>query len=239
MHFRVISAGRHDRAKMARCCDSVSRQTYNKFHHYVNIDCADESKLDARRNRTCDFVTGYRGLLRNVCEVMQGASDDEIVVIVDMDDYLHDHALWVVRETYLQHPEIMATYGSYESEDGRYGRYNGPLASDTPVRRQNWTTSHLKTFRASLWPHINQDSYMHCGRDWIEAAGDMALMYQIVELAGFDRVWHIPDPIYVYCPNGYSEHVIRSDRQKSEEMHIRAMAPRLRLPGADRQTTEG
>ena len=69
--------------------------------------------------------------------------------------------------------------------------------------RAYFRTSHLRTFRAGLFHRIaEQDPAFECLKDdsgrWLTSAVDAALMYPLLELAGFDRVRYIDRILYQY-----------------------------------------
>lgn len=228
MFFRVISNGLQNRPFIAQNVKSLDAQTISTWHHYVNIDVSNRHiPMLAGQKRTRTECKFKRGMMANIVNTLNyfNFDDEDVICLVDLDDYLNRHALQTVKETYDKHPECLATYGSYETPDGRYGKYNGYVAETISIRKQPWVTSHLKTFKYKLWKHISTDHLIGDGYKYFQCASDLAIMFQIVELAGYDHIQHIEEPVYVYRDHELSEHRVRAGFQKAEEYDIRNFEP--------------
>jgi hypothetical protein len=60
----------------------------------------------------------------------------------------------------------------------------------------DWVSSHLKTFYAGLFKRIPQDYFMRKGA-FLRSAGDCAIMFSLLELAG-EHCRFIEDVLYIY-----------------------------------------
>src|SRR5579884_193093 len=146
-----------------------------------------------------------RGLARNLRTLIgEHCAPDDIVACVDGDDWLASpDALACVRRAYAEHG-CWVTYGQFRYVGGALG-FCRPYASarDFDGLRREWRTSHLRTFRAGLFHRIaEQDPAYACLCDDdgapLPSAEDAALMFPLLELAGFERVRFIDEVLYVY-----------------------------------------
>jgi glycosyltransferase involved in cell wall biosynthesis len=126
---------------------------------------------------------------RNVADAiaMTGASDDDVIVMIDGDDKLADeHVLSRLREVYTRQ-NCWMTYGSCVDAQGRRTDVSRPYARSivrrNSYRRHEWLASHLKTFRYGLWKRIRPDAFA-ISRDEYRMALRRAL------LTGRFRAWH-------------------------------------------------
>jgi len=130
--------------------------------------------------------------------------EDDIVVHLDGDDWLAvPDALSFIDAAYRAHG-CHVLYGQYRQSDGHLGRAR-PFADARDFRRLRdvWYTTAVRTFRAALYHRIaEQDPDYACMKDarggWYQEAMDMAYMYPVCEIAGFQRVRYNPRVLYVY-----------------------------------------
>jgi glycosyltransferase involved in cell wall biosynthesis len=140
-------------------------------------------------------------------------SDNDIVCLVDSDDYLLPHALQTVNEAY-QDPHIAMTYGNvlidfrpYQDTQEKYfydkktvnTEYSTEIWEKQSFREDGFRCFHLRTFRRWLWNYIDPKGFRRPNGDFIRASGDSAYMFPILELlADPKHVAFIDTPLYVY-----------------------------------------
>jgi hypothetical protein len=137
---------------------------------------------------------------------------DDIVVCLDGDDRLaNSHALQTIADRYQEYG-CWLMYGQYQGSDGTKG-ISAPFASpdDFKTLRNYWRTSHIKTFRAGLFMKIaEQDPNYDCLKDdegnWLCAATDAAIMYPLLEMAGFYRSLFNEEVLYIYNRTNKKSH---------------------------------
>src|SRR6202021_3005234 len=110
-------------------------------------------------------------------------SDDELInssVLSDINNFYNQHDCWVM-------------YGQFEYRNGYYG-ISRPFSSEQDFKRirDQWKTSHIRSFRAGLYLKIKeQDPDYSCMKDshhnWYRTSVDAAVMFPLCELAGFSR----------------------------------------------------
>ena len=118
--------------------------------------------------------------------------DDEIVCHLDGDDWLHDEkALNTINEIYL-YQDIWITYGlPLESTGGKPPRASDEIMQKV-IRRNTyrsegcWAFSHFRTFYAWLFKSLKLQDLVYKGNFANMApAPDVAMMYPMLEMAGF------------------------------------------------------
>jgi len=191
------------------CVESVLSQDYDRFNVvFVDDQSTDgsakvipfeDSRVRVTTNATRRYVT------RNVHDVVCEMDEDEIIVVIDGDDWLSDcDALSWIDSIYNQQ-DCWLTFGQYRFSDGRYG-WAAPFADASEFAQHRslpWRASHLRTFRAGLYHRLaDQDATYACmrGRDgnWWRSAADVALMMPLLDMAGFERAHFCDRCIYVY-----------------------------------------
>ena len=208
----VVSTGLNAPTKQ-RCLRSVREQTLPAEHRYVEAG---------------DQATPA-GALQNRAEVVAHLDPQDVVVALDGDDWLaHPNVLSVVSRLYDDH-ECWLTYGSFRYADGRPG-FAAPVT--WPPRRNEWTSSHLMTFRAGLFQRLDDKDLRYPDGTWRKLAGDQAMMLPMLELAGAERSRFVPEVLCVYNYATSFEHTAGADGLAAERQaaaEIRALTPRDRL----------
>jgi glycosyltransferase involved in cell wall biosynthesis len=141
------------------------------------------------------------------------ACPDDIVCLVDSDDYLLPHALQTVDQAY-QDPNVAMTYGNvlidfrpYQDIQEKYfydkktvnTQYHPEVWKNQSFREDGFRCFHLRTFRRWLWDYIDPKGFRRPNGEFIRASGDSAYMFPILELlANPKHVAFIDTPLYVY-----------------------------------------
>lgn len=183
--IHVIVCG-YQPERLERCIASINMQSLTDRIIYTSIDKDDNRKY----------------LVRNTWELVQTipASDNDILVFVDADDFLCDEdALQIVAETYLRNSECLLTYGSYVNlSSNKRGKFCGPYGSGENVRTAEWRGSHLKTCKYKLWKNLEKSDLTWPDGTWFRCCADRAIMVPLMELAGLERCRYIDKLIYCY-----------------------------------------
>ena len=135
---------------------------------------------------------------------------EDVCVLLDGDDWFPDNdVLGRVLLAY-RDPAVWITWGNYRKHNGRPG-CSAPVADVTQLRQANWHTSHLRTFKAFLWRAIRREDLLDAAGEWyLTAAGDMAFMFPMLEMATNAHARFLPEINYVY--NG-------SNPQNDDKVH--------------------
>ena len=239
--FRFIIRGRNCEKYIDDCFIALQTQTRRDWCALVLIDPSTDKTEQNVMNWTIAqprikaiFNSEHYGVCRNMyqglskigsaSEHIRAANDDDIIVILDLDDYLYrNNSLEVVWDYYIQHPGTMATYGSFRFKEGfQKSPLCQPYPKNAEPRKYKWMASHLKTFKYSVVKHIPQEYFMHNG-EWGKAASDLALMFCVMEIVGMNRVGYIRNSTYYYRNN--TENSMKHKLQKEWESVWRQKIP--------------
>lgn len=218
------------------CIDSVKCQNYPHYECVFIDDCSTDESLkiiqqetegDARFKIIVNKKKKYP--LQNICEGISALKpkDDDAIVILDGDDWLaHEKVLSILNSVYSS-ANVWMTYGSYEEypagKKGHYAKQVPPeVIKNNTFREESWMTSHLKTFRYGLFSKIDRADFMDNNGQYFTMAGDLALMYPMLEMAAFKSKF-IEDILYVYNrSNPLNDDKVKHSLQLETGKHIRA-----------------
>ncbi|WP_162915576.1 glycosyltransferase [Paraflavitalea soli] len=226
---------------LRECVNSLLMQDYP----YVQVIFIDDASTDAssrfeppaalsavmlRNEERMGTVYNVHQAITNYC------SADDIVVCLDGDDQLAcSNALSLINEQYVRH-DCWIMYGQYIDADGYLG-VSAPYASpkDLASLRQGWRVSHIRTFRAGLFLAIaDQDPAYHCLKDregeWLQSAADAAIMFPLMEMAGFYRIVFNETILYRYNNrNPVSHHFVDRPAQLRNFEWVCSLRPFARV----------
>lgn len=167
--FRIVTPVCNAGELLAENVGMLRRQTHRDFHCVLVDDCSTDDSVaiarraiagDSRFDLVCNEVKRYAiGNAVTALERMRPA-DDDIVALVDGDDrLLAEDVLERIAAVYAR-GDCWLTYGSYTSRadgvaDGTCEPYPPDVVRANGFRRARWRASHLKTFRAGLWRHVD------------------------------------------------------------------------------------
>jgi glycosyltransferase involved in cell wall biosynthesis len=160
----------------------------------------------------------HAGALANIYKAIHMCKPEEIIAIVDGDDWLlHDQVLTALNSTYHEE-DVWMTYGQFRWWPGNKMGFGQELPYDTiennQIRNYQWSTTHLRTFYAWLGQQVKKESLLWNDGDFYSMTGDLALMFSIAELAGHNSRF-IPDVLYTY-----NTATPLNDQKKSRNLQI-------------------
>jgi glycosyltransferase involved in cell wall biosynthesis len=209
------------------CIDSVRKQEYSNYDFIVIDDCStDETYKEICRygakviRNTSRKGSATANIIRGIREMSKDS--DDIIVIVDGDDYLKDnYVLKYLNEIYVE--GVWLTYGQYESISGRFNNICQPLnrihtckpngqktiISVEPSEYRTcgvWCTSHLKTFKRWLFDRIDNRDLRNETGEYFKTCCDVCLMFPMIEMAG-SHIKFVDKILYVYndITNNYND----------------------------------
>ena len=194
---------------------SVFRQKYKNFRVIYIDDCSTDNtaKLVSRYVRKNKFGMEVKmevemgvknfvfiknkkrcGALANIWHAISKCDNHEIIVTLDGDDWFaHDQVLETLN-TYYQNPDTWLTYGQFQNwPTGTPGWCK--VAPQDIIKKNNFREfgfwfAQLRTFYTWLAKKINpEDLYDPVTHDFFRVAGDVALMFPLMELAGAHGVF--------------------------------------------------
>jgi glycosyltransferase involved in cell wall biosynthesis len=207
-NFIIITTVYNADRYIGDCINSVLSQDYDKYTLVVVDDASTDGTeriIKSIRNN-CEFIY-HRNSIRlgsavgNIvkCISMCPGDGEDVIAIVDGDDWLYDHDVLSYLNQVYQDPNIWLTYGQFISVSGRFENYCRLLTDTINYRKRGlWITSHLKTFKRKLWDRINDRDLRDRSGKYYTSFEDTTYMYPIVEMAGLKHSKFINKILYVY-----------------------------------------
>jgi glycosyltransferase involved in cell wall biosynthesis len=190
-------------------------QNYDNFKviliNDASTDDSEETYLDLlelykdkliyiKNNNRMGAMFNHQNAVLNYCD------ENDIVVQVDGDDWLIDsNVLTYINDFYNKH-KCMVMYGQAKYLSGRNGNAC-PYENETVfLNKRNYFkfhVSHVRTFFAKLFHEIkNQDNTLSCFKnnngDWYQMTCDVAMMYPLMEICGYEKVKYNDKVLYIY-----------------------------------------
>lgn len=199
--FAIVTCQRNAGAHAIRCLDSVYAQAYPRSlaRHIFIDDASDDGTaegvrawLSAHPGHNVELIVNPTRL-GGTCNTVRGialADEDEIVAELNGDDWLPDTKVLDYLNRVYARKDIWMTYNSLRLSSGPPASWARPVpravvAANAFRDQDEWTTSHLHTFRKRLYDHLPADVMIdpETGTYW-ECADDQALYLGLFELAG-------------------------------------------------------
>lgn len=225
MRFQVVVVGHNCEEYAAECIESILSQKIPRGSE-MNVWVLDDASTDGTAKILRDYdvkwwsLSTNRGAAYTRFQVLaySGFRSDDVVVLVDLDDYLvHDRVLERVHREYVSGADV--TYGSYEFIEG--GSWiQEPYPDGCDYYRHPWRCAPLRTFRYGLF-EVDPKRFIYKG-EWIRKCTDVALMLPILSKA--EKPAHIPDVLYRYRHNHprVTRLVVSMDYKRAVEAYLRA-----------------
>lgn len=217
---------------------SLKLQNYTNFKCIVADDCSTDNSVNVAKkiignDQRFKIVSSEKNLgpLGNAYEaalIHSEAKDDDIIVILDGDDFLFSpDSLAILNDAYSQF-DCWMTYGSYvnlsNKQRGKFSKkIPKQIIDDNSFRNNEWCTSHLRSYKVRLLKNIDKQDLLDDSGNYFKAAGDLALMFPLLELSGHKSKF-IEDLLYIWNDlNELNEHKTKRIDQLQCELKIRSM----------------
>lgn len=208
--FVIITASYNNKDWYKRNLNSLFNQNYDNYRiiyiddaspdgtgHLVQSymqECHQEDRMTLIRNET------RQGAVANIYKAGHMCQPEEIILIVDGDDWLvHDGVLNRLNEIY-QDPNVWATYGQFlwfpYSLEGFAYETPSYIIEQNNFRGTAWNVTHLRTYYAAVYQKIKKEDLMY-GDRFYPMTGDLAVTYPVMEMCGTHSAF-VPDVIYIY-----------------------------------------
>ncbi|MCB2189924.1 MAG: glycosyltransferase [Deltaproteobacteria bacterium] len=184
---------------LQQALDSLCNQLYPHWELCAANDASDDPQVAALLDRAAQNDPRVRVIHRQERGHISAASNSALtaaqgsyVALMDHDDILPPHALYLVAEEILAHPEADIIYSDEDKIDEqgrRFGPYFKPDWDPELFLGQNMI-SHLGVYRRSLLERIGGF------RLGLEGSQDYDLCLRALEHSRDDRVRHIPRVLY-------------------------------------------
>ena len=214
--FVILTMAFNCSAYVERNLLSTLQQNYDNFR----IIYIDDASTDSTLNQVQKILERYdphhrvtliknptnQGAMANLYHAVHTLKSDEIVVIVDGDDFLAHLDVLKELNAYYANPDVWLTYGNfaeYPSYAKGFGRQfsdcralNLKIIEERGIRKHAFVTSHLRTFYAGLFQRVHLQDFLKEG-EFFSTACDVASMLPMVELAK-GHVYFVPSILYLY-----------------------------------------
>ena len=185
---------------------TILSQRFKDFKCYITDDMSTDNTVDIiKKTINGDdrfiLVENKQKMYQpgNYDQIIRGLniSDDEICVEIDGDDWLpNSNVLGLINDIY-NDSEVWMTSGSFKYSSGAQGFSNPPLKFDG-IRKQNFTLSHMRTWKSWLWKKIKEEDLKDSEGNYWSVAGDLAFMFPMFEMSGEKHYKYISDTTYIY-----------------------------------------
>lgn len=200
-----------------RCLMSVLTQKYDNFHIILTNDASTDKSDEIiqeilkefpnkityiKNDKNMGAMYNHQKMAFNYCD------PEDIVIHLDGDDLLiNKKVLSYINEFYNKN-NCWMMYGQYKFISGRAGT-SKPYLSEydfNRIRELPFVVSHIRTFKAFAFHEIkNQDPELRCFKnslgDWYPMTCDVAMMYPLMEICGYEKVKYNDKILYLYNDN--------------------------------------
>lgn len=241
--FVIIIPSYNNEEYVEKNLSSVFEQKYSNYRViYIDdcsIDATHEKALECiQRHHGGDKVTLIRNqknqkALYNLYYAIHSCNDNEIVILLDGDDWLPSSLVLRELNRYYNDENVWMSFGQYITYPVyNRGKCRKPFLAALErgkVRKKPYFTkesdflfSHLRTFYAGLFKRIKMKDLLHEGH-FYPVSWDLAMMLPMLEMARHHAVF-IPEIMYVYNrENPLSDDKLRLRQQKLMEQQIRSL----------------
>lgn len=225
--FVIITASYNNKEWYKKNLDSILYQNYSNYR-IIYID-------DASNDDTGNLVQAYvnqlgksdkitiikndvrKGALANIYDSVHTCKPDDIILIVDGDDWLANAQVLTYLNLIYQEKAVWMTYGQFAwFPNGSIGFCRvvpEEIIQKNAYRNYYWVSSHLRTFYAKLFHLIDKRDLLF-ENQFFPAACDLAMMLPLLEMAGVHGFF-LPEVLYIYnIANDLNIHKIHKNKQQ-------------------------
>jgi len=238
-NFKIITPFYNPGKFLDKCIMSVMTQKYDNYKViFIDDTSTDGSweKLPHDNDKAiCIKNTVRKTALENIHDtVMNFCEPDDIITIVDGDDWLSNNKVLEYLNNFYNEHDCWTTWGQAIWTSGRKGIARPVNKEDFKKIRTDYNmffVSHLRTYRAGVHHCIkDQDPTFECMKDrdgkFYRWAYDTGLMLPILELSGYDRSKYIDKVLYIYNrDNDLSEDKINQTAQTGVHLEVLTKKP--------------
>lgn len=206
----VLIPFRNVRPFIVDCLNSVFAQLYPNYEVYLLDDASDDGTLQEidQAFSNVHIIINERRLwaMENIYRPLKNLpfDDEDIIVVLDGDDALFgEYAFQMINATY-NDEKVLVTYGQYITNYGMPGNFAPYTEAEFKnIRNARWKAPHLRTFKYKLFREFMiidpmAKSLKYDDGSFFKSATDMALMFSLFEIAGYERTFCFPNVLYCY-----------------------------------------
>lgn len=216
--------------------DSIFKQKYTNYRILYIDDCSPDGTGDlveayVKQKGQSHRVTVIKNkerkkALANIYNAVHSCQDNEIVALVDGDDFVaHINVFNVLNRAYSD-PNIWLTFSQFfllpHNQQGWGKQYPADIIERNAFREYQGTPTHMRTFYAGLFKKIKLEDLMYEG-DFFTMTYDMAIMLPMVEMARKGHYAFINKVLYLYNDmNAINDHKVNKGLQRKLDLEIRS-----------------
>lgn len=194
---------------LEQCVATLMSQSYDNFHVVFIDDASTDGSFDKLPKDDARVTLIKNDVRKTALEnlhnaILNNCEADDIVVFIDGDDWLpNKKVLSYINDFYVSN-DCWIMYGQSSWTDGRRGFASAYSEEEFKnLRTGPFKVSHIRSFRAGLYHKIaEQDpgfsSLKDVNGDFYKMTYDVAIMFPIMEMAGFDKVKFNDTILYTY-----------------------------------------
>jgi glycosyltransferase involved in cell wall biosynthesis len=208
--FVIFSSGYNASEYVEGHIKSIQNQFYKNYVHIIIDDASTDDTYDKAVKLKDDKTFIYRNnnnikWISNALKYLDKhiENDEDIIVLVDLDDRLmNSNVLHIVNNAYIK-SKCWMTYSRF-----LYSRHNTtsewiPIYSkyhldNKMFRKHVWSFTHLRTFKAFLWKHLNKEDLKGPDGQYVKYSYDRFLCLPMLEMSSPSHITHIPEILYIY-----------------------------------------
>lgn len=220
---------------IAKCIESVAQQDYDNYLHILIDDNSNDESYKIAENTIKSFPKNIRdkfvliknpenhGAIQNQVNIILNYTlDDDIVMLLDGDDWLVNNNTLFHYYNDLYHQEYEFTYGSMWSVVDSIPLisqdYPSKIKKNKAYRdyKFNWKIpyTHLRTFRKRLFNNINLQNLKDDNNNWMMAGADNPFFYELIAQADPEKIYCVKEIVCNYNDaNPLNDYKIRSKEQ--------------------------
>lgn len=212
--FKIIIASYNNEAWVEYNLASILNQTYENYE----VIYVDDKSEDGTIQKVKEIVGGNKkftiienktnlGGTYNHIRFFDSIEDNEILVLVDGDDWLFDDSVLDNLNNFYNEKDAWMTYGKFYAWDGEYATEANPQNTPFPefvhdnklYRLDTWRSSHLRTYKGFLVKAIDkQDFISKIDNKLFNHAADLALAFPCLEMCPKEKIGVLDFPSYIY-----------------------------------------
>lgn len=208
--FVIVVPSYNNQAFYEKNLRSIEEQKYQNFRViYINDASTDKTGPLVRRyletsplKERVSFIDNPQnlGALANLYFAIHSCRSDEIVTILDGDDWFAHADVLSDLNAYFANPDVWITYGDHltypDYKKGESFPVVRGILEKGHARSAPWAFSHLRTFYAGLFQRIALEHLMYQGA-FFPTTYDLAVMFPMIEMAR-EHTFFIPKVHYIY-----------------------------------------
>lgn len=202
-----------------KCLSSIMSQKYTDYVCYITHDMSTDNSVNLvkefiKNDNRFILIDDYEkklyqaGNFDSVIRNNLNISDNDVLIEVDGDDWLPDTKVFNRINDLYSDDNVWIANGSFKYSNGNRG-FAKPQTNFTSLRKEQFTASHIRTWRAFLWRKIKlEDLKDEYGNYW-QWSGDLCFMFPMLEMSGPEHYRFMEDINYVYNEtNPINEHKV-------------------------------